>query len=56
MIQLRDGDLAVSIHTGFGNNAGSMTFRGEEILWTPAGLAFAFSCWNPAAGALGESH
>ncbi len=35
MIQLRDGDLAVAINTGFGNNAGSMTFRGEEILWTP---------------------
>jgi aldose 1-epimerase len=35
MVHLHDGDASVAINTAFGNNAYSMTFRGEEILWTP---------------------
>src|SRR5579871_2220215 len=35
IIQLRDGDIVVSIATTFGNNAYSMTVCGQEVLWRP---------------------
>jgi aldose 1-epimerase len=48
-VEIRDGDIAVSIDTNFGNNAWSMTVGGREILWKPQPTLDAWRA-NPALG------
>jgi aldose 1-epimerase len=36
-MNLNHGDISVSVNSALGNNAFSMTLRGEEFLWTPLG-------------------
>lgn len=48
-VEIRDGDIVVSIDTNFGNNAWSMTVGGREILWKPQPTLDAWRA-NPALG------
>jgi aldose 1-epimerase len=50
-VQIREGNLAVSIATSFGNNAHSMVLEGREYLWKPRPTVAEWRA-NPASGGI----